>query len=84
MKMAIVLLPPFLLVGACSNGGTAPPADAPGSSRTICSSPRPQMCTMDYSPVCGTHADGSRATYSNGCTACSNAWVESWQPGECP
>jgi hypothetical protein len=26
---------------------------------TVCEEPRPQVCTMDYRPVCGTLAEGS-------------------------
>lgn len=48
-------------------------ADAPG----ICS-PIPEMCTMDYSPVCG--CDG--VTYSNECVANSKGVSASYL-GEC-
>ena len=48
-------------------------ADAPG----ICS-PIPEMCTMDYNPVCG--CDGK--TYSNECVANSNS-VSAAYSGEC-
>ena len=51
---------------------------------TVCEEPRPQVCTMDYRPVCGNLADGSVKTYSNGCGACSDANVTSWVEGECP
>jgi hypothetical protein len=39
---------------------------------TICTEPRPQVCTMDYQPVCGRLKEGSLKTYSNGCMACSD------------
>jgi len=51
---------------------------------TVCEEPRPQVCTMDYRPVCGNLADGSVKTYSNGCGACGDAKVTSWVEGECP
>ena len=50
----------------------------------VCEEPRPQMCTMDYRPVCGTTLSGEEKTYSNGCSACSETSVLSYVPGECP
>jgi len=41
-----------------------------------------QMCTMEYSPVCGFKEDGTSKTYGNGCSACSDK-AEYWIPGEC-
>jgi hypothetical protein len=49
-----------------------------------CTTPRPQMCTADYRPVCATLNDGNElATYSNGCSACGDARVISHVVGEC-
>ena len=61
-------------------------ADGSGNAGpvTACEEPRPEVCTMDYRPVCGNLADGSVKTYSNGCGACSDANVSSWVEGECP
>ena len=50
----------------------------------VCKDPRPQMCTMDYRPVCGAMTGGEKKTYSNGCSACSDLSVLSYVPGECP
>jgi alkaline phosphatase D len=50
---------------------------------TKCTDPRPQICTMDYRPVCGMKSDGSQATYSNGCGACSDPEVVEYIEGEC-
>ena len=50
----------------------------------VCKDPRPQMCTMDYRPVCGTMTGGEKKTYSNGSSACSDISVLSYVPGECP
>lgn len=48
-----------------------------------CTDPRPEICTQQYDPVCGMLDDGSRKTYSTGCTACSDHNVVGWDPGEC-
>ena len=46
--------------------------------------PRPQMCTRDYRPACGLRRDGSRKTYGNACSACSDPEVVSQAAGACP
>ena len=48
-----------------------------------CTDPRPQVCTMDYRPVCAKREDGSTETYSNGCTACSDQEVVGHVEGAC-
>ena len=48
-----------------------------------CTDPRPEICTMDYQPVCGVESDGSYKVYSNGCSACSNPKVIGYNEGEC-
>ena len=50
----------------------------------VCEDPRPQVCTADYRPVCGTQSDARVKTYSNGCSACGDASILSWVEGECP
>lgn len=50
----------------------------------VCADPRPQMCTRDYRPACGTRRDGTRRTYGNACTACGDAEVVSQAAGACP
>lgn len=45
---------------------------------TACQEPRPEICTMDYRPVCAKLNDGSFKTYANGCNACSDPNVISY------
>ena len=83
--MTIRYVYPMILCLAIA-GCAAPAANqpAPAAGATVCEDPRPEVCTMDYRPVCATLKDGSSKTYSNGCGACSDANVNSWIEGECP
>jgi hypothetical protein len=69
-------------LGACAGTGTGSVGTVEGE-RYVCVDPRPEACTMDYNPVCATLADGTVATYPNGCGACSDAAVVSHRPGAC-
>ncbi|MEE4298278.1 MAG: hypothetical protein V2J24_02450 [Pseudomonadales bacterium] len=60
-----------------------------------CNEPRPEICTLEYVPVCalrrtelecGTEpcdAVFERVTKSNRCTACADGEVLGWIPGAC-
>ncbi len=60
-----------------------PEGGAEGEFFTICPEPRPQICTMDYRPVCAQLGDGTFKTYSNGCTACTDPIVTGYREGAC-
>jgi hypothetical protein len=62
---------------------SAQPVNGGSSAEHVCTDPRPQVCTMDYRPVCGRRVSGERKTFSNGCTACSHPEVESYTEGKC-
>ena len=49
----------------------------------LCEEPRPQICTREYNPVCGTLQDGSTKTGSTGCTSCSDTDVVGYKMGVC-
>ena len=51
---------------------------------TMCTDPRPQACTREYVPVCGSAKEGAAKTYGNSCEACADASVVGWAAGECP
>lgn len=72
----------------------APNAHIPNEALTECRDPRPEVCTMDYRPVCARRDSGVRCvtapcpskdwkTYSNGCTACSDPEVSAYARGAC-
>lgn len=71
-----------LSLGACAS--TSANKSTISAGATVCEDPRPQICTMDYRPVCATLEDGSTKTYSNGCGACADANVSSWIENSCP
>lgn len=73
---------------AVDSTGAEAPAQPPAGKRqvTACTpeSRGAEVCTMDYSPVCGQHADGSPSkTYGNVCGACKDANVVDYFAGEC-
>lgn len=49
----------------------------------LCEEPRPQICTSEYNPVCGTLQDGTTVTGSTGCTSCSDPNVVGYKMGSC-
>lgn len=62
--------------------------------KTICPDPRPEVCTMEFDPVCAARDrvecanppcdEAQLVTYSNGCLACTDEKVYLYWPGECP
>lgn len=87
----LMLAASLFAMAGCNNSDTPvgnevsePTPSSPAAPElNLCTSPRPEMCTQEYNPVCATLADGSMKTYSTGCTACSDANVAGWLPGEC-
>jgi hypothetical protein len=79
-KNIIAILPWFLLLTSCTTptGGKIP------ATAVQCTDPRPQVCTMDYTPVCATLEETAEmATYANACGACADINVIYHQPGTC-
>jgi len=82
MKRNLIIATISLLLGACASGSSDKTLAVEGA--TVCEDPRPQVCTMDYTPVCGTLQDDSVKTYPNGCGACADTNVKSWVADACP
>jgi hypothetical protein len=53
------------------------------SLHTVCEATRPQVCTMEYAPVCANLLAGGKKEFSSGCNACANEAVASYLPGPC-
>ena len=81
MKIGLLLLLTWpLLLGGCA----ATTADTKNLAKLQgCEEPRPQVCTMDYRPVCASLIGGGWKTFSNGCSACTDSGVEGWRDGAC-
>ncbi len=56
----------------------------PANPVTQCSEPRPQVCTMEYAPVCADLVAGGRKQYASACNACADDTVAAYLKGECP
>lgn len=85
--LAVILV---LLLAGC--GTSQPPAPPPPpepepvpeeSPLVLCSSPRPQVCTMEYNPVCAQLDGGGVGVYSSPCNACADDNVGGYLPGVC-
>ncbi len=50
---------------------------------SVCKVPRPEICTMQYVPVCATLIDGAVKTYPSDCSACSDVNVHGYKSGSC-
>lgn len=66
-------------LAACSASGQVEP-----ELEKRCQDPRPQMCTLEYAPVCGYLGNDQWREYSNGCSACSDSEVIGYVTGPCP
>ncbi|MBE9540348.1 MAG: hypothetical protein IMF06_14790 [Proteobacteria bacterium] len=80
MRTLLVAVAAIILT-ACANGPVSEPASPPG---TACTDPRPQVCTMEYNPVCATLAAGGSKQYASPCNACADDAVSAYLQGPCP
>jgi hypothetical protein len=79
-----LLVATWLAMGAgCA--ASPPAAKTGGGAEGLlpCEEPRPEMCTMQYDPVCGALEGGDSKTYSNACVACSDRAVFGYSEGPC-
>ena len=83
----LMILP--VALQACAAGATyvdvkqSFPAPQP-AAETVCTDPRPELCTQEYLPVCARLQTGTQKTYSNACTACADPAVAGYRPQACP
>lgn len=66
-----------LLLASCHSADPLDQLDAK------CVSPRPEVCTFEYRPVCGLLQNGQWQTQGNACSACANPAVMGYRSGAC-
>ena len=84
-SLTVMLICSSLISTACTSNSEIQKVEASDLkiTKTICSEPRPQICTKEYNPVCATIKDASKKTYATGCTACSDKLVVYYSEGAC-
>jgi hypothetical protein len=86
--MPFLIKPPFsllfvlLIISGCASNTEKADRSPDTQAFTACTDPRPQICTMQYDPVCAKLETGSK-TYATDCTACSDPAVSGYYPGAC-
>ncbi len=75
----------LLILAGCSTSASQPaPAFSLASDPlTPCTDPRPELCTMQYAPVCASMVDEGFRTYASACNACADQAVAGYQSGPC-
>ncbi|MFT7286952.1 MAG: hypothetical protein ACI87W_001061 [Halieaceae bacterium] len=71
----------LLLIAGCASQEGLPGAALDGP--TACETPRPQVCTMIYAPVCARHSDATLETHASACNACADDTVAAFSDGPC-
>ena len=82
MRSALVIVTLLALVGGCGAGSYQRPIGA--ELHSTCPNQRPEVCTMEYAPVCALLEKDQRKEYSNFCNACSDEQVKGYIAGPCP
>ncbi len=74
----------IITIGCISGSNNTSGTSSPKDGFINCEEKRPEICTMEYVPVCAELVDGTRKTYSNACSACSDKDVVRYQVNLCP
>jgi len=74
----------MLTLASCNSISSANSSNIKTPALTNCLDPRPQICTMEYRPVCAKLSDNSHKTYASACSACADTKVVGHIPQACP
>jgi len=80
MKAYILLITIIILYTGCNESSTVKPTNSNEVTKTYCKNPRPQICPMVYSPVCGKPTN---KIYTNSCVACRDINVDYYIKSVC-
>ena len=82
-RMVMTALLAGFIAAACAQSSAVEETISSRPVLVACEEPRPQLCTMQFDPVCGLTGHNQYKTYSNACSACSDASVPGHSPGAC-
>ena len=82
-RMVMTALLACFITAACAQSSAVEETVSSRPVLVACEEPRPQLCTMQYDPVCVLTGNSQYKTYSNACSACSDASVSGHTPGAC-
>ena len=77
--MPLLILLALLAMHGCS----MPLVTKASAPHLSCAHARPQICTMQYEPVCATLKNTTERSYSSACAACSAEGTRSYTLGTC-
>lgn len=80
IKRVFVIVSVLFFLSSCASSPQEKPIDI---KLTQCKTPKPNVCTREYKPVCGFELDGNHKVFGNACEACSSVEVTSYYPGTC-
>ena len=84
MRVRITVLTLVLaFLAGCSGGPEAREARR-YAEHQLCPEQRPEVCTMEYAPVCALLENGRREEFASACNACSDKEVVGYDPDACP
>ncbi len=77
-------VPLLILLALMSIHGCSTPLVNKGNTPHLsCTHDRPQLCAMQYEPVCATLKNTTERSYSSACAACSAEGTRSYTLGTC-
>lgn len=82
--MRLVFAGMMFLVGvALFSAGSSEVEPDRSRGETPCPEVRPEICTMEYDPVCGVGLLMNPTTFPSGCVACADHKVSAYIKGRC-